>query len=161
MRSRAGFSLIEAMVATAVLGVAVASLSALYTTAVQGYVTSQRLQDAVEIASQRAEQLATMPADELPACAGAANCRTDNRTLAAPLAPAGAFDCTLQLDAPAVQGPGAAPAGARFRVDTVVGDHPDNARQPDARLLTVSVCWTDGAGIVHEVQATRLLVPGA
>lgn len=161
-RSRAGFSLIEALVASAVLGVAVTCLTQMYTTSVRGYVTSARLQEAVEIAAQRAEQLATMSADDLPACTGPTSCRSNNTTMASELSPASGFACTSRVDAPAVVGPsGTASSGQRFRIDTVVGAHPDGNRQPDARLVTVSVCWSDPAGFVHEVQAQRLMVPGA
>lgn len=160
--SRAGFSLIEALVASAVLGVAVTCLTQMYTTSVRGYVSSQRLQEAVEIAAQRAEQLATMAAEDVPACTGTPSCRADGTTMASELSPANGYSCTTRLDAPAVVGPGSTGAtGSRYRVDTVVDSHPDVSRQPDARLVTVSVCWLDSAGFVHQVQTQRLMVPGA
>ncbi len=154
--------MIEALVASAVLGVAVTCLTQMYTTSVRGYVSSERLKEAVEIAAQRAEQLATMSPEDVPACAGTASCRANSTAMTSELSAASGFSCTTRVDAPAVSGPGSTgTTGQRFRVDTVVGAHPDISRQPDARLVTVSVCWLDSAGFVHQVQTQRLMVPGA
>jgi len=160
-RQQVGFSIVEAMITLGVLGVTVSAITTTYVNAVHGYARNQALAEAVEVASQRAESIATLAPATVPACSGAALCK-DGDTMTAPLTSVGGFDCSLWVDGAAVSQPGGAPrAGQRFRVDTVVSAHPDAVRQPDARLVTVSVCWTDTVGTVHEVQTRRLMVPGA
>jgi len=56
---------------------------------------------------------------------------------------------------------GEIPAGSRFRVDTVVNNHPDLTQFPEGRLVTVSVCWLDIANDVRQVQLRRYVVPEA
>ena len=117
-----------------------------------------------EIAAKRAEYLTTMDPDDVPACSGPPTCRAEGvNVFADPLQPAGEFECTRWVDGADVPQPGgdAAAQGIRFRVDNVVTGHPDQLRQPRARLVVVSVCWLDGGGFVRELQTRRLMVPGA
>jgi hypothetical protein len=48
---------------------------------------------------------------------------------------------------------------AVYRLDTSVVPHPDPGQQTGAQVVTVSACWTDLDGSVHEVQVQRMLVP--
>lgn len=158
-QSRRGFSLIEVMVSSLVLGVAVLGLTSTYTSSQTGMVASRSRTTAAELARQRLELLATQDATQLPACAGPLTCQQDG-AMGPALAPSGAFRCTQYVDDMAVLDPADPAASGRYRVDTIVEEHPDALRQPDARLVTVNVCWLDRTGRVHEVQARRTIVPG-
>jgi prepilin-type N-terminal cleavage/methylation domain-containing protein len=162
-RQQAGFSLLEVLVATAILGVGLAALGRQYITAAHGVADSDGRAQAAMAAAQRIEALSTMEADEVPACAASVSCRAANGVdFVADLPPVGGFACTRWVDGPDVFGPSARPraAGQKFRIDASVVPHPDAARQPDGRLLTVNVCWRGADGRVHELQARRVLVPG-
>lgn len=161
---RLGFSLVEMLVATALLGVGLTGLVRMYTTAARGVAENEARALGIRAAAQRAEALATMTPEALPACSGAPTCRdADGLGFTTDLGPAGAFECTRWVDGPDVAGPGAAAQarGTRLRVDTHLAPHPETSRHEDALVLTVSVCWADGGGRVHEVQTRRVLVPGA
>ncbi len=163
-RGRAGFSLVELAAATGVLGIGLVGLVQLHTNAVRGVIQSESISRATEIANQRAEFLATMDPDDLPSCTGVPRCRQGaGIEMTSPLGTVGGYECTRFVDQDDVpRGDGtAAQEGLRYRVDTVVGPHPDVARQRDAVLLTISVCFADGSGRVQQVQTRRLLVPGA
>jgi prepilin-type N-terminal cleavage/methylation domain-containing protein len=158
--ARRGFSLIEVMVSSLVLGVAILGLTSTYTSSESGMTTSRSRTAANELALQRLEMLATQPADQLPACGGPAACQ-QGFAFSAPLPAAGAFQCTQYVDDAEVLDPSeGGQATNRYRVDTAVEDHPDAARQPGARIVTVSVCWADRPGRVSQVNARRTIVPG-
>lgn len=141
-----GFKLIEVMVSIGILGIAIAGLIRLHSALVRGVARSQMVSIALDVAAQRAEDLVTLGPTAAPACAGAPGCQAAGMSaFAADLSPAGSFPCTDRVDP--------------FRIDTVVTDHPSGF-QPDARLVTVSVCWQDVGGAVRQVQTRRLLVPG-
>lgn len=163
-RRCAGFSLVEIAVASGVLGIGLVGLVQLHTSATRGVVLGESLSRAGEVASQRAEFLATMDPGDLPGCQGPPRCMEGaGAAFTQPLGPAGAFECTRwvdKADVPRSDG-SQAQEGLRYRVDTVVSGHPDFARQRKAQLLTVSVCWADRSGRVRQVQTRRLLVPGA
>jgi type II secretory pathway pseudopilin PulG len=164
-RSRArGFSLIEAMIAGAILTISIVGLARLYTSAARGVAASNAISEAVDVASQTTELFSTMDPDDVPLCAGAVGCRVQGgQAWASELAAVGAFACTRWVDGPAVPeaATGTHRRGTKYRLDAVVEDHPDAAREADARLVTVSVCWADETGRVHEIRLRRMLVPGA
>lgn len=151
------------MISTGILGISVVTLAELYTSAARGVAERDAITDAVDVATQCAEQFATMDPDQVPACAGSSSCRAAPTAFSTELPPVGAFNCTRWVDGPAVPDPqsGQVTVGTKYRVDAVVGDHPDPNREAEARLLTINVCWSDATGAIHEVQLRRLLVPGA
>jgi prepilin-type N-terminal cleavage/methylation domain-containing protein len=156
----AGFTLVEVMVSAVVLGIGLIGLVNLHASAIRGLMRDEMLAVASDVARQRLELMSTMRPAEVPACAGDVGCRTPDRTDYLPVLPAaGDFECTKQVegaDVPRVSGAAEAP---RYRVDMVVEPHPDPIRQPDGRLITVSVCWQDFAGI-QELQMRRFIVGG-
>lgn len=162
-RSRRGFSIVEVLVASGVLGVGLVALLEVHGSTVENLARGAHVVEATRIADQRLEQLATQRPDAtaLPSCAqggGPLGCIEADRTLATDKA------CTTWVDGPAVPGPsGVASPGAMFRgyrMDLVIGPHPDGLNQPGGFLATVSVCWPDENGDFHELRADRLLVPG-
>jgi prepilin-type N-terminal cleavage/methylation domain-containing protein len=153
-----GFSLVEALVSSAVLGVGMLGVLNVLSFSQSGAAGSGARSAAKELASQRLEALTTMVADRLPACEGTVGCRADETTLRPPLSPAAGFRCTQEVPGMTFVDPGAAATG-RFRIDTVVAAHPGAQQQAGARLVTVSVCWTDEGGHLREVRARRLMVP--
>jgi hypothetical protein len=150
------------MVSAAILGIGVVTLSQLYTSAARGVAERDSISEAVDIATQRAEEIATMDPEAVPACSGRTGCRAAPTSFTPELVAVGAYSCTRWVDAPSVDAnPAGQARGTRYRVDMVVGAHPDPGRQAQAQLATVSVCWMDAGGAVHEVRLQRLLVPGA
>ena len=147
----------------AVLAVSATMLVQLHRSVIRGIARSDDVSIALDIASQRIEELNVQGADAAPACVGAATCLVDSDNFTGVLAPAGTFACTTFVDsAPVPMSNGTPqPVGTRFRVDTVVQNHPDITQLAGARLMTVSVCWRDIANNVRQVQSRRLLVPGA
>src|SRR5688572_1771832 len=67
-RDRAGFSLIEALIAAVVLGVGLVGLARLHITSIQGTVKSDDVGRAAEVARGMADLFATLPWQSLPAC---------------------------------------------------------------------------------------------
>lgn len=170
-RARRGFSLIEAMVAAGVLGIALIGLVELHKSSIRGTAKAQRVGEAAEVARQIAEQVAAQPFNQLPACAPGTGtplpappngCRATAGPSNAWAAPRPA-PCTYFVDSAAVQpvDPTAFPdAGAgqrRFRVDLAVSQHPDSGNYPDSALLTIWVCWTDQRGTIGEVSTSRMI----
>lgn len=159
-----GFSMVETMVSTGVLGIGLAALIRLTGTTADSLADNRHHAEAHRIAQQRLEQLATQRPDVLllPTCplSGAAlGCREDRTRLTATKA------CTTWVDGPALPSATGSPAPTNptergYRLDVVIGPHPDTVHQANAFLATVSVCWEE-AGRVEEVQLARLLVPGA
>ena len=155
--------MIELVFAAGILGVGLAGLVHLHRNAVTGVARSDTIALATEIAHQRSEFLATMHSDDVPGCSGPVRCRTPGgQAFEAPLSAVGGFECTRWVDGadvPEANGVTSA-QGVRFRVDTVVGSHPDPLRQSSARFVTVSVCWVDRIAQVHQIQTRKLVIPG-
>jgi prepilin-type N-terminal cleavage/methylation domain-containing protein len=159
-----GFSFIEVLVACALLGIGLLGLVDLHLSSIRGLGRGRFVTGAKEIAIQRAEALATQAGDltTLPACPLNAGdpigCFQDKLSLAPNKA------CTAWLkdaDVPTPAGASVAGAGTTpFRMDTVIGPHPDTVNHASALLVTVSVCWIDEEGAVEQVQARRVIVPG-
>jgi prepilin-type N-terminal cleavage/methylation domain-containing protein len=175
---QAGFSLIEAMVAAAILGLALVGLVQLHKTSMRGTVQATNTGRAAEVARQLAESAASQEYAQLPACppgagpAGGqlppapAGCRA---TLgpSAVYAAAKPGQCTYYVDGAAV--PTVDPAAStdaavnpnlRYRVDTAVSQHPDTNNYPDTALVTIWVCWLDEGGQIRELTTSRLVTLG-
>jgi prepilin-type N-terminal cleavage/methylation domain-containing protein len=140
-RARLGFTLIEVMISSALLGLGVLAGVRLFTSSVSGTSYVQDRSVATTLAVQRLERLGTQGVSALPACPGAPRgCREDRTTFTTPPA------CTSEID-------------FKYRLDTVITSHPDASRQNGARLVTVSVCWRDEQATIHQAQLDRLFVP--
>ena len=177
---RAGFSLIEAMVSAAVLGIGLLGLVHIHKSSIRGTVRSTRLRHASEIARQAAEQIAAIPYQRLAAAptapencgpglgaplpVGPNGCRGADgvSTVPAPVKPLG---CTYNTDSGAVL-QATDPNGNAlrdglptdpFRVDVAISQHPNPALYPSSGLVTVWVCFTDEAGYIHEITTSRVV----
>lgn len=150
------------MISAGILCTGLTALVRVHTSSVRGLHATSQMTTAMEIGRQRAELFTTQKPDALllPSCPTATQigCRVDDRTLAPPKA------CTSWIAGPDVPMPSGSndprnfdPRG--YRMDVVIGSHPDTTAQADGLLATVSVCWSDEQGHVHEVQSRRLLVP--
>lgn len=159
---RRGFSIVEVMITSGVLGIGLAGLIRIHHSSVQGQSQSNGIAIGTRAAAQVIEQLSTQPVDELPACSGTPGCRANSSAFTGELSTAGSYPCTNWVANGGVTSvrTSASEEKNTFRVDTVVQDHPDGNNQPDAKLITVSVCWMDNTGVVREVQERRLVVPG-
>jgi hypothetical protein len=148
------------MVSAVILGIGLVGLVNLHTSSLRGLMKDEMLSVASDVATQRLEEMATMRPGDIPPCAGAVGCRTADRTDYLPdLSAAGGFECTQRIEGAGVPRVSGAAEAPRYRVDMVVEPHPDPIRQPDGRLLTVSVCWQDYGGI-QELQMRRFIVGG-
>ncbi len=153
------------MIVLGLLGISAGVLVELHGSVVRGIEQSEDISVALTIANQKAEEVATMGFEAAPGCRGpAAGCRVDNNTIDPNVIPPdpNGFACTRQVesaDIPAANmGPG--PVGGQYRVDTTVDPHPD-PNQPNAQVVTISVCWQLLNGQVRQVQAQRMVVSGA
>jgi hypothetical protein len=161
-----GFKVLEALISLVLLSIGSLGIVHLHTAVVRGLAASASESLAMDIATQRAESVASEGVTHAPSCLGAVGCATAIGTNAfqePEMSPdPNAFPCTQWVQAPDVSymnTPPPADPTARYRVDTVVANHPD-ANEPGAMLVTVSVCWQDVSGKVQQVQARRVLVPG-
>lgn len=170
---RAGFSLIEAMVAAGILGFALIGLVELHKGSMRGTVRAERVGRATEVARQIAEMTAAQAFDQLPTCgpgAGPAGgqlpavpngCRATlgPSTVFAAVRPGG---CTYYTNEAAIApvDPAAFPDagdGLNYRVDISVSQHPDPVNYPNSALFTVWVCWTEEGGTVREITTSRII----
>ncbi|MEM1022298.1 MAG: prepilin-type N-terminal cleavage/methylation domain-containing protein [Myxococcota bacterium] len=181
-QARRGFSLVEALVATGILGIGLAALTNAHLTSIRGIDGSAEAVEARALANQLAEELAMVQTNapnvivNSPACV---NTELDVASVLGCAAPAGngfsavQLGCTRYYDAEAVQG--ASPnviggsmfstgdlvdGGQRFRADIFIQDHPDPAVDPtEAQVAIISVCWRDplSPARVKQVRLTRVL----
>jgi hypothetical protein len=152
MIRRRGFSLVETLISTLLLGVGVIGLVDLYTSSSRGMGSSRHRETATQIAVARMERLTTMPLDELPSCSGVVGCRADSYTMMPELIPsAEAFECTQYVSDMGQHDPRTRGGDGGYRLDTIVAPHPSSGQNGDARVVSVSVCWTDGDGDVQQV----------
>src|SRR5262245_16850054 len=164
-RGRRGFSLIEAMVSAAVLGIGLLGVVELHRSSVRGLAIGRSITVASQIASQRAELIAGREADalNLPSCPVAADnnvgCKATRDAFAADKT------CTawlLESDVPTPAGADVANAPNQgFRRDIVITPHPDTINHAGSFVATISVCWRDQKNFVQELRQQKLLVPGA
>ncbi len=164
-----GMTLIETLIASAVLSVGVMSLGNLFFFAEEGIAVGKKFASASELARQRVEWLAAQPMAQIPQCLNTQGCRLSRSAYASMKSAAGAYECSEMLDGMSTRTPDrprgspSAQAGRnivpQYRIDTIVQPHSDANQQIGAQIVSVGVCWTDMGGQVHEVRAERLLVP--
>ncbi len=180
--SERGFSVIEALVAAAILGVALVGIVQIHGASIRGTAKAERIGRASEVARQFAELLATTSPGNLPVClpgpmaaplvepAGCKNALGPTTVFAPPKA-----NCTFWVQdgpsTPSVDDPNAVngaivaqtnpgpngPQPSQFRIDVSVSAHPDPTTYPNAVLVTVWACWRDEVGTVNEVRTRRIL----
>lgn len=157
-RSVRGLSLVEVLVSVGVLGVGVLGVLNLYATSDHATRSSRSDTTATQLAVERLERIAAQGIEALPACPEEVGCRASHSSLRPPRPGAQGMACTQETSEMGLADPEVGGVG-RFRVDTSVRPHPDATQQLGARIVTVSVCWTDDSGYVREVSAERMLVP--
>ena len=146
------------MVSVSLVGIGVMSLANMYYFSEQGIAETSSLVAAQKLAEQRVERLVALTTVQLPGCVVVEGCRLGVDAYAPAKPDAGNFPCTEMVDGMSIAAPAVGGAAvARYRVDTSVTPHPD--QQAGAQVLTVSACWTDLDGSVHQVQVQRMLVP--
>ena len=168
------------MVAAGVLGIGLLGLVKLHTTSIRGTMQAEDLGRAAEVARQLADFITAVEVDPTNIAGSLPNCAPGTAT---PLAaePNGCRNslgigsqfaanrpapCMQWFDGAGVPNAsnGTMPVTAvdtgGYRVDQSLSRHPDNLRFPDAIVHTVWVCWRDGGGQVHEVETSRMIVPG-
>ncbi len=154
-----GFSLIEVMVTSVILGMGVIGVANLFTSSARGVGTSRMRETATQVALQRLERLATSPAAALPTCGGVVGCRATGEAMMPDLGTSpDLYECTQYVDDMGPSDPTARTTGglAGYRLDTVVSPPPSLTQNDDARLISVSVCWTDTSGRIQQVLMQRL-----
>lgn len=152
-------TLIEVLVSSMVLGFGVVALAELLTTSLRTDSDGRARDVATQLALQRAEQLGTLPVEQLPACAGLVSCRADNRAYAPVRAATPDFACTQIVDDARIPDQVTSLEIGKYRIDTGIEAPGGVTQQGGARILTVSVCWTSRSGFVQQVQIERLVVP--
>ncbi len=180
-RSKAGFSLVEALVATAVLGIGLAALTNAHLTSIRGVDNSADAMEAQSLARAIADdiQIGQYQQNGLVIPLGCTNlggtpgCKTPNgdgftadlgvcsryftgaaSPVPPPPGPTGGFGNLFMDSNPNNNG------NERFRVDVTLASHNDpSIPATDAAVLTVSACWRDplAPGRVRQVQETRVL----
>lgn len=166
-RASAGFSIVEALIAAVVLGVGLMGIVRLHQSALRGLASSSAASYAMDIATQRAEFLAAMPAASLPACAYATwadphGCRGATDQFSAPKGicsrwvsdgyvpmPDGTFPAAFSAATEAA----AAAATLPYRMDEWIAPSPN---RPNTRVIEVYVCWRDEAGQIRQVMTSRM-----
>lgn len=159
--SRRGFTLIEVMIAGAVLSIGLLGILELHRSSIRGLSRGRSMTVANEIIDQRAELITGRDPAVLLTCPTAsdgAGCRATRTTFTA------SKPCTawlLESDVPTPAGadvPSSTDLG--YRRDIVIQAHPDTTNHPGSYLAIVSVCWRDSQGQIQQLQRQRLLVPG-
>lgn len=160
--SQRGFSLVETIISSGVLGLGLVSLTNLYTASADVVQNSRSTVTATQIARRRAERLAATAV--LPNCLGLGGCKAQQDELAPELGQDGAFQCTQYVnEEEIVDSSNRGSIDSRYRIDTEVAPHPDPFQGAGAQQLTVSVCWMgkhmdeNGRGLVHQVQVRKLV----
>jgi prepilin-type N-terminal cleavage/methylation domain-containing protein len=171
MRTRRGFSLLEAMIAAAVLGLGLVALTRLHIASLTGTVKSEDLSRGAEVARELADTFTLLDWPNLPNCAPG---RTSPPTWVNPPAPGGCSSalgptnvlnpdkgpgCTAWYTADGVPdvaqagwtsdpmaGDNSMPDTGNFRVDLAVSRHPDVNSFPDEGTVLpnqdpVQVLW--------------------
>ncbi len=175
-----GFSIIEAIVATGVLGIGLVGLVNLHGASMRGIKSSESksagtvVADAIAegIISQQSLANARIPncnlGPALPANAGCRNGGIGSTVYNAPLA----NGCTMFFDEPPHMPVGGAinnwnpwdqtlaNPNMRYRVDVGVVGHPDNIEHPNAQYLYVWTCWQAANGAIQQVATERMLTFG-
>lgn len=158
-----GFSLFEVMIGAALLGIGILAATKLFTVSAQGSNWTHSRTVAMELAAQQIEMLATKAVTNLPACDGEVGCKLDQWNMKDALGDDGSgYPCTQYVAEAQTVGDGVGSTEeARYRIDTVVEAHPDTERQDGAQIVTMSICWKDAKGYVHEAKARKIVTPSS
>lgn len=185
-KRRRGFSLIEVMIATAVLGIAMAGLVKLHRASIRGMKTTTDMTIAEDIAEQVADEIAAQNSSTLPSNIAAPGVASPCNQPGTCKANGGGFTRNFAVNKPSPcttwftptgtgrrgDGPGvgrmdaqvlyeteaaAIAAGANYRVDRVIVPHPGAGAR--STVIDVFVCWRDEGQIVREVHTRRLVGP--
>ncbi len=176
-RSRAGFSILEAMVSAVVLGIGMVGLVKMHTSAIGGMQRGRDVNIAEDIATQAAEEMVALGGATLASAAGVGACNTNVAVTGCRVGNINSMvfaanrtsPCTKwvgeQGNTPDYQGnqptvitteAAAQSAGRRYRVDRVISRHPSVTANANTRVVDVFVCWRDEKGVVKEIQTTRV-----
>jgi prepilin-type N-terminal cleavage/methylation domain-containing protein len=165
-KGRRGFSLLEAMIAAAVLGIGLVGLAKLHVASIQGTVRSEDLSRGAEVAREIADTFATLDFANLPACGPGAN---SPPTWVNPwYTEDGVPDINnAAWTGDPMAGDGSAADTGNFRVDLAVSQHPDVINFPNGltatpdqdpvQVLWIWVCWRDDKNMVQEVSTARVM----
>lgn len=175
----------EVMIATAVLGIAMAALVKLHTAAIRGTKTTRDLSIAQDIARQVADEISARDPSTLPSslfplitdpCSAPppigqdGGCKGNAGGFTRDFAPQKAGNCTawfsetgpsrlrsggLDGGNPPNDEAGALAIGARYRVDRIVRPHPDGGGR--STVVDVFVCWRDQGNIVRQTHTRRVV----
>lgn len=180
-KRKRGFSVLEVMIATAVLGIAMAGLVKLHRAAIRGMKTTNDITVAEDIAEQVADEVAAQDPATLPTATNgvASTCNVPGGCKAGGGGFQRAFgankpaNCTFwvnsagtarrgttgQMDNAVIISTQAAAitAGANYRVDKVVMPHPSPSSK--GTIVDVYTCWLDEGQIVREVHTRRVVGP--
>jgi prepilin-type N-terminal cleavage/methylation domain-containing protein len=156
-RRQAGFTLLEAMIASAVLAIGIVGVVGLQATLFSSARFSHDMSSASYLLQYRSEELGTYTIDQLDTtglCRGAApGCRG----IGGIEAPAPASGCTVKIFDPQPISSPQPPDQGPYRVDVGILPHPDNINHPNARVATISVCWQDRGALFKQIQSIRVL----
>jgi hypothetical protein len=151
--AKAGFTVLEAMIAAAVLAIGIVGVVGLQATLFHSARSSHDMSNASYILQYRSEELGSYSVAALqgpPAiCPGAA---TGCLLPTGGFAPTPACSQNVVDPIPLSQ----ASPGGPYRIDTGIVPHAD-ADHPNAMIATISVCWVDRGGRVRQIQARRVL----
>lgn len=184
-RAQRGFSILEALVAAGVLGIALTALVKLHTASMRGTVQSGRLGEATEVARGLADHFAMRAATTplacspgagapfvaMPACVGVAGtsplstnvgtaCVSPNDCDAViPPGGNGGGGCFFDYDVfgDATAPPAGEPINRRFRVRIMESQNPSGV----GTRVTAIVCWRDdNSSQTRQIVSDRIVVPG-
>lgn len=157
-RRRRGFSMLEALTSSVILGVGVLAVSKVYVAGAKGRTNMDKRGAAVAAVRQRLETLTGLGAENLPACPPTRGCRGPAGGLRPVRPPAAGYPCTQVVREMSLTDRRASGRGSRLRLDTAVWRHRD-ARQRGAGLMVeVSACWFDDRREVKTYEARRLIL---
>ncbi len=147
-------SLVEVLLATALLGGAVLTTAQVMASGARGRYDARLRSLATHAVEQRLERLGAAGAEALPACPPPESCLQGD-DFAPEKGSVGGYDCSaaiseVHFDGDAALGP--------LRVDTAVWPHPDGEQRTEGQMITVSACWRGGGGRLYELSLRRLVL---
>ena len=157
-RRQGGFSLLETLAATVIVGISVMAAVRTYSAGAQGRSDARMSSRALRIIEHRLEALSARGAERLPSCPAPAPCRAEGNAYAPAKSDAGGYPCTQYLSDARLPDPERRDGVGRFRVDTTVWIHPDPEQRSESRMLTISVCWRNGRGRIRTLSGDRLVL---
>lgn len=159
MGRRRGFTLVEVMTSSLVLGVGVMAAVKVYSTGTRGRAQSARRTMAERVVERRLDALDARGSERLPQCSGDKSCLDAAGELTPVKSSSGNYPCTQLMSRPSLKNRESSETGGKMRMDTMVWSHVDSDQDTASRMVLVSVCWRDPQGRVHEVHGSRLIMP--